>query len=54
MKMQWWNVYLFGELIDEVSYTADYDKQHVYDSLVSHEGYDYRIVIKFARLPKGK
>jgi hypothetical protein len=46
MKMVFWAVYLFGELIDEVPYTVDCDRQYVYDSLVNHDGYDYRIKVK--------
>ena len=50
MKMQWWNVYLYGRVIDEIPFDASYDAIDVYKSLVEHDGYDSRIAVKKARM----
>lgn len=44
--MRAWNVYLNGKLIDTVFFMEDCDKQYVKDSLINHDGYDSRIVVK--------
>lgn len=41
-----WNVYLNNRLIDCVYYTADCDAGYVRNSLINHDGYDARIVIR--------
>ena len=46
MKMNAWNVYLFGKLMDTVFYTVDCDAEYVYRSLVDHDGCDSQIVVK--------
>lgn len=43
-----WNVYLNGELIDTVFDTAK-DAETVKKSLINHDGYDYRIIVRKAR-----
>lgn len=50
-----WNVYLNGKLIDTVFWNKKCDggaiitAEDVKESLVNHDGYDYRIVVKKAR-----
>ena len=44
-KMQAWDIYLFGTLIDTVFYDKDCDADYVYRSLVYHDGYDLRIKV---------
>jgi hypothetical protein len=46
--MQAWNVYLRGRLIDTVFYNRDCDSEYVRQSLINHDGYDYRIVVRRA------
>lgn len=41
-----WNVYLNGREIDIVWYTKDCDAEYVRRSLIEHDGYDYRIVVR--------
>lgn len=49
--MQAFNVYLSGKLIDTVFYSqsANETPEDVKRSLVNHDGYDSRIVVKRAR-----
>lgn len=49
MKMIFWDVWLWGELIDSVPYTADCNADYVYCSLVNHDGYDYHIEVRKAK-----
>lgn len=44
-----WDVYLKGKLIDTVFYSPDCDAEYVRKSLIDHDGYDYRIIVKGAR-----
>ena len=39
------NVYLGRKCIDTVFYTPDCNAEYVRDSLVNHDGYDYRIIV---------
>ena len=50
---QAWNVYLNGKLIDTVFYSASakVDAEEVRRSLVNHDGYDARIVVRKAVRP---
>jgi len=41
-----WNVYLNGKFIDCVYFMPDCDYDYVRKSLIDHDGYDGRIVIK--------
>jgi len=41
-----WNVYLNSKLINTVFFTSDCDADYVYRALVSHDGYDSRIVVR--------
>ena len=41
-----WNVYLKGKLIDRVWFLDICDARYVRDSLVNHDGYDYRITVQ--------
>ena len=41
-----WNVYLNGTWIDTVFYTPDCDAEYVRQSLINHDGYDFRIQVK--------
>ncbi len=47
--MKAYNVYLNGKLIDTVFFNKTCDSQYVKDSLISHDGYDYRIIVKKAK-----
>lgn len=47
--MNAFNVYLGRKLIDTVFFQLGIDVQYVYDSLVNHDGYDYRIRVTKAR-----
>lgn len=49
MKQIAWNVYLGTRLIDTVFYTTDCDADYVRRSLIDHDGYDYRIIVRKAR-----
>jgi len=42
------NVYLNNKLIDTVFYSksANVTIEEVYDSLVNHDGYDHRIIVR--------
>jgi len=44
-----WDVFLNGRLIDTVWYTKDCDAQYVRNSLINHDGYDSRIVVRKAK-----
>lgn len=44
--MKGWNVYLNGKCIDIVFFDKDCDSDYVRRSLVEHDGYDYRIVVR--------
>jgi hypothetical protein len=46
MKMQEWNVYLGGDLIDTVWYNDQFDSEYVYMTLVEHDGYHTDIVVE--------
>jgi hypothetical protein len=46
--MQAWNVYLNGRLIDTV-FANGYDAEEMRKSLISHDGYDSRIIVRKAR-----
>ena len=43
-----WNVYLDGKLIDTV-FATGYDAEEMRRSLINHDGYDARIVVRKAR-----
>lgn len=43
---QAWDVFLNGKKIDTVFFTPDCDRDYVYRSLVGHDGYDARIVVR--------
>lgn len=47
--MKAWDVYLGRKQIDTVFYTKDCDAEYVRTSLINHDGYDYRIVVRSAR-----
>ena len=47
--MKAWNVYLGKRCIDTVFYTKDCDADYVRRSLINHDGYDSRIVVRTAR-----
>jgi len=47
-KMVFWDVFLDGKEIDSVPYTEDCDERYVKHSLIDHDGYDPRIVVKKA------
>ena len=47
--MKAWNVYLGSKQIDIVFYTKDCDADYVRRSLINHDGYDHRIVVRTAR-----
>jgi len=46
MAVRAWDVYLDGKVIDTVFYTEDFDAEYVRQSLIEHDGYDSRIVVK--------
>ena len=41
-----WNVYLNNRIIDTVFYTPDCDAFYVRDSLINHDCYDARIIVR--------
>lgn len=41
-----WNVYINNRKIDTVFYTPDCDAEYVRRSLIDHNGYDSRIVVR--------
>lgn len=41
-----WNVYLNGKFIDCVYYMPDCDAEYVRTSLINHDGYDSRIIVR--------
>lgn len=43
-----WNVYLNGKLIDTV-FDRETDANEVKKSLINHDGYDHRIIVRKAR-----
>jgi hypothetical protein len=43
-----WDVYLNGKKIDTVFYTAECDAEYVRTTLINHDGYDARIVVRKA------
>lgn len=45
-KMIFWDVYLNGRLIDSAPYVESCDAEYVRDSLINHDGYDSRIVVR--------
>lgn len=47
--MNAWDVYLNGKVIDTVFFTKDCTKDYVLKSLIDHDGYDPRIIIKKVR-----
>lgn len=46
MKARGWSVYLNGREIDIVFFDMDCDADYVRRSLIEHDGYDSRIVVK--------
>jgi len=40
-----WQVFLKGKLIDTVFYQDTCDEYYILDSLVNHDGYDFRIKV---------
>lgn len=44
-----WNVYLNGRLIDTVFCTNACDAEYVRTSLINHDGYDARIIVRRAK-----
>jgi hypothetical protein len=44
-----WKVYLHGKCIDSVFYDSDFTADEVRSSLINHDGYDNRIVVKKAK-----
>lgn len=48
MRMNAWNVYLNGRLIDTVFFDKTCDEHWVYDSLVNHDGYNPNIIVKLS------
>jgi len=42
----WFEVWLYGECIDEVFYTYNMTCNEVYKSLVEHDGYDSNIEVR--------
>jgi hypothetical protein len=46
MKHQAWNVYLRGRKIDTVFYDADITADDVRRSLINHDSYDARIIVR--------
>ena len=47
--MKAWDVFVKGRWIDTVFYTKDCDADYVRRSLINHDGYDSRIVVRTAR-----
>lgn len=47
--MKQWNIYLNNRIIDSVFFQYILDRHYVYDSLVNHDGYDSRIIVRCAR-----
>lgn len=47
--MKAFNVYLNGKLIDTVFYAGTDSADDVKKSLIDHEGYDFRIIVKKVR-----
>lgn len=43
-----WNVYLNGRLIDTV-FATGYDAEEMRKSLIDHDGYDSRIIVRKAQ-----
>lgn len=41
-----WNVYLNGRKIDTMFYSGKVDAEEVRRSLINHDGYDARIVVR--------
>lgn len=41
-----WEVYLDGEQINTVFYTADCDSEYVRTTLINHDGYPSNIIVK--------
>jgi hypothetical protein len=46
MKQTQWNVFLGTKLIESVFFDSDCDKDYVWSSLVSHDGFHPNIWIK--------
>jgi len=44
-KLNCWLVILRGQVIDQVYYSKDCDKQYVKSSLINHDGYHPNIVV---------
>ena len=44
--MKAWNVYLNGRLINTVWYNSDCDMEYVRNSLINHDGFDGRIIVR--------
>lgn len=45
-RMQAWNVYLKGRLINTVFYDKYCDRDYVKNSLVNHDGYSQKIYVE--------
>ena len=48
MRMNAWNVYLNGRLIDTVFYDKTCDTEYVRESLINHDGYNPNIIVKLS------
>ena len=46
MKMQAWDVFLDGNLVDTVFYNPAWNDDYVRLSLINHDGYNQDIVVK--------
>jgi len=45
-----WNIYLNNRVIDSVFFLSlSCGKDYIYDSLVNHDGFDSRIIVRRAR-----
>ena len=45
-----WDIFLNGKHIDTVFYAPDCDRDYVRRSLINHDGYDSRIVVRRSRM----
>ena len=48
-RINGWNVYLYGKLLDTVFYTSDCDAEHVRTNLINHDGYNPNITVRRSR-----
>lgn len=47
--MNAWNIYLNNRIFDVGFFTGNCDSQYIKWSLVNHDGYDSRIIVRRAR-----